>query len=175
MKKMNTRTLAYAGVLIALNVILSRFLSIPIGNLFRISFGSVPVFLSGLWFGPLTGGLTGLIGDLIGCAVNGYAPNPFITVSAVLNGVIPALFVRFLRKKTSPLKYYLKFLLVLALNFLITSQGFTVLGLSVMYGMPFGATFVSRIPQSLCLCAVDAFLCSVLFKRVKVGETGDSV
>ena len=91
MKRFSVRTLAAGGVLIALNVVLSRLVSIPIGNAFRISLGSVPIILSGLWLGPLAGGICGAAGDLMGCLVAGYAPNPFITASTVLMGVIPGL------------------------------------------------------------------------------------
>ena len=162
-----TRALAYAGVLISLNVILTRFVSIPIGNLFRLSVGAVPTILAGVWLGPVYGGICGLLGDLIGCLVNGYAPNPFITVSAVLMGLIPALFCRFLLKRGSFRQSMLFFLPVLLVTFFLTSQGFTVLGLTQIYGMPFSAAFVSRLPQTFSLWALDSVLCSLLYSRIK--------
>ncbi len=170
MQKFSTRTLAYAGVLVALNVILARFVSIPVGNILRISIGSVPIILSGLWLGPVTGGICGLLGDLIGCAINGYAPNPFITVSSVLMGVLPALFKNFLSKKSNAFIGFLRFLAVMSPVFLITSLGITTYGLSVMYGMPFGATFVSRLPQSATMCVVDSFICSLLYRNIKLPQ-----
>ena len=87
--RFSAAVLAYAGALIALNVILTRFVSIPIGQIFRISIGAVPIILASLWLGPVAGGICGFLGDLIGCAVGGYAPNPLISVSSVMVGVLP--------------------------------------------------------------------------------------
>lgn len=166
MKRFSVRTLAAGGVLIALNVVLSRLVSIPIGNAFRISLGSVPIILSGLWLGPLAGGICGAAGDLMGCLVAGYAPNPFITASTVLMGVIPGLFREYLTRGTNRLVLYLRMILVLALTMLVTSQGLTTLGLSVMYGMEFWPTFFMRLPQSALLLLVNASVVSMLQRRV---------
>ena len=166
--KYSSRALAYAGVLIALNIILSRFVAIPIGTLFRISIGAVPIILAGVWLGPVYGGICGLLGDLIGCLVNGYAPNPLITVSAVLMGVIPALFISYFRKCRSMKQCIITFLLVLLPTFFVCSQGFTVLGLSLIYGIPFLSAFVSRLPQTFSLWAVDSILCAILYNRLKI-------
>ena len=162
-KQFSPGTLAYAGVLIAMNVVLSRLVSIPIGNLFRISVAHVPIILCGLWLGPLIGGIAGAAGDLIGCAFMGYAPNPFLTVSACLVGIIPSLFKKFILGGEKGTKRYLRYVLVIALTMLITSQGLTTLGLSVMYGMPFKATFISRLPQSGALCVLNSFLVNLLY------------
>ena len=173
MNHFTSRTLALSGVLIALNVVLSRFVSIPVGNSLRISVAQIPVILAGIWFGPVIGGLTGMIGDLIGTAINGYAPNPFITFSATLVGVIPALLAPYIRKNAeNSFNRFLRFLPVIALTMLITSQGLTTLGLSVMYGMPFAATFLTRLPQSLFLCVINSFLCALIYDRVRAERFG---
>jgi ECF transporter S component (folate family) len=57
--RFSAAVLAYAGALIALNVILTRFVSIPIGQIFRISIGAVPIILASLWLGPVAGGICG--------------------------------------------------------------------------------------------------------------------
>ncbi|MBP3912946.1 MAG: folate family ECF transporter S component [Lachnospiraceae bacterium] len=171
MNHFSPRTLALSGVLIALNVVLSRLVSIPLGTTLRISVAQVPVILAGIWFGPLIGGLTGMIGDMIGTAINGYAPNPFILVSATCVGIIPALLAPYIRKNAANSFYrFLRFLPVIALTMLITSQGLTTLGLSVMYGMPFEATFLTRLPQSLFLCTTNSCLCALIYDRVRAEQ-----
>ena len=87
-----TYTLVSLGALTAINLILSRFLAINIGGFGRIQLGSIARIMAGLWFGPLAGGLCGLVSDLLGCLIQGYAVNPLITFAAILWGVIPALF-----------------------------------------------------------------------------------
>ncbi len=160
--------MAYVGMLTAMNVVLSRLVAVPVGLTLRISAGPVPVILSGLWLGPLAGGITGAAGDLIGCALNGYAPNPLITVSSVLTGVIPALFVRFIFRDRRFYVRFLRLFAVLACTMMITSQGFSVLGLSVMYGLPFRATWLSRLPQTAFLCVMNSFLVCLIYSKVRL-------
>ena len=84
MKKIPVTILAYAGVLVAMNILLSRVFTINLGNSIRINFSAAPIFLAGIWFGPFIGGLAGIAADLMGCVVSGYAPFPLITVSTCL-------------------------------------------------------------------------------------------
>ena len=162
-KQFSPVTLAYAGVLIAMNVVLSRLVSIPIGNLFRISIAHVPIILCGLWLGPVIGGISGAAGDLIGCLFMGYTPNPFLTVSVCLVGMIPAFLKPYITSAKPGRQRFLRYILVIGLTMLITSQGLTTLGLSVMYGMPFKAAFISRLPQSAALCVLNSFLADILY------------
>ncbi len=87
-----TYTIVSLGALTAINLILTRFLAINIGGFGRIQLGAVARIMAGLWFGPLAGALCGLVSDLMGCLIQGYAVNPLITLAAILWGVIPALF-----------------------------------------------------------------------------------
>ena len=79
----DTRTLVFVGLLAALHIVLTRLIVIELGS-YRITIGSVCTILAGLWLGPVAGGVSGLISDLLGCLIKGYAVNPFITVAAVL-------------------------------------------------------------------------------------------
>ena len=77
----NLRILAGAGLLVAMNVILSRFFAFQIaGDTIRISLGNIPLYVAGIVFGPKIGGTVGAAADLLGYAMNsfGYAFNPFI-------------------------------------------------------------------------------------------------
>ena len=86
----NVKTLVFMALLIAMHLVLTRVLVIDLGA-YRISVGSVCTILAGLWLGPVAGGVCGLCADIIGCSMIGYAVNPFITVAAILWGVLPAL------------------------------------------------------------------------------------
>ena len=174
MKKVSSRSLTYAGVLIAMNVLLTRFVSIPVGQVLRFSAGAVPVILSGLMLGPVTGAITGAIGDLIGCAVSGYAPNPLITLSSALYGLIPALFAPVIKRSRPGLKRFMVILGVVFVTMIITSQGVHVLGLSLLYGMPAKAVFISRIPQTLFLLVINTFLTDIIYSRVILPGVADA-
>ena len=182
MKKMSVTTMVYLGVLAALNIVLARLVSIPVGGTLRISVSSTPTMLAGLWFGPLCGGLVGLVGDLIGCMISGYAPNPFITCSAILTGLIPGLLASLttiraaegrLPDEVRSLLRYLPYLAIVAATMLITSQGLTTFGLAFMYGSPFWPMFLSRLPQSCFLLIINSILVCLMHTRIRLpGLTG---
>ena len=56
------KIMVFAAVLIAMNIVLSRILSISIGPTLRITVSQTPVYLAGFWFGPVVGGLCGFLG-----------------------------------------------------------------------------------------------------------------
>lgn len=102
-RRIDTNVLVKAAFLTALSIVLTRFLSImlPIGGAgtIRIGFGSMPIFISGILFGPVVGGITGVSADLIGMLVNPMgAFHLGITFSSFLNGAIPGLFAIYFRK-----------------------------------------------------------------------------
>lgn len=100
----STSVLVKAGLLAGLSIVFTRALSfmIPLAGLpaLRIGFGSLPIIISGILFGPLVGGVVGTVADLIGFMLNpmGGAYFPGFTISAALNGVIPGLLYMWLGK-----------------------------------------------------------------------------
>lgn len=98
-----TRTLVMASFLAALSIVFTRFLflMVPLGGLpaLRLSFGESPIMLSGILFGPLVGGLTGLAADLIGVVINPQgAYFPGFTLSSIMWGVIPGIIAMYFKK-----------------------------------------------------------------------------
>ena len=94
--ELTTQMLVRMSLLIALNIVFERYLSlrIPFAGVegLRIGFGSVPVIFAGLFMGPLAGGLVGAVGDLVGFFIGG--PMDLIchfTLTAALRGIIPGL------------------------------------------------------------------------------------
>lgn len=95
----STKVLAYCALLAALNVVLAR-LVIPMPNVTtRFSIEAVPVFLAGMFFGPLAGGLVGFAGDFIGCLFSGYGYNPLFCLPPILYGVFGGLLRIFMRRE----------------------------------------------------------------------------
>ena len=90
--KMATRTLAYCALLAALSVVLARLI-VPMPNAFtRFSIEAVPIFLAGLLFGPLAGGMVGFCADMVGCLFSGFGYNPLFCLPPILYGVAAGLF-----------------------------------------------------------------------------------
>lgn len=101
-----TKITVLSGLLIAFEIILTRFVQVPV-TLFgtftdKIHLGFLPVALAGILFGPLTGGLVGGVADFLRAIIFPQgAFNPLFTVGAVIRGVVYGLI---LHKKPAPLR-----------------------------------------------------------------------
>ena len=92
----STRNLILMAALIAMQIILARFLSIQASEILRISFESVPIVLAGMWLGPLSGAIVALIADILGTVLSGYGIwFPPIALGPVLVGVISGLSTKY--------------------------------------------------------------------------------
>ena len=109
-KHMATRTLAYCAMLAALSVALARLAGLMPDESSRFSLEAIPVFLAGMLFGPLPGGLVGFAADFVGCLFSPYGFNPIFCVPPILYGVFGGIFRPFLAKKVSLPRLLLSFL-----------------------------------------------------------------
>ena len=141
----DTRTLVFLGFLVALHIVLARLVVIDLGGSYRITVGSVCTILAGLWFGPLAGGLSGMIADILGCFLKGYAVNPLITLAAVTWGVVPALMHPLMTGSKA------RRTVVICVSVLISSVlgtlVFTTAGLVLMNGFSLYAILPGRVAQ----------------------------
>lgn len=109
-KALTTNTLVKASLLTALSIILTRLFSImiPLAGLpaLRFGFGEVPIIISGILFGPIAGGLTGAVADLLGVMLFPQgAFFPGFTLSAILRGAIPGLIYMVIRRSKTNINY----------------------------------------------------------------------
>ena len=108
----NVRSLTFCAMLVSLSVILGwvgrTYFTFGGGiSAVRITFENLPVIASGFIFGPVVGGIVGIICDLVSCLV---APqpsiNPFITLGTGLVGAISGFLFRYAfkgKKKLLPI------------------------------------------------------------------------
>jgi len=94
-----TRAIAYSALLAALSIVLARLLSFAPAPSTRWSLDKFPIFLAGMFFGPVVGGLTGLAADIVGCLFSPYGINPLLSLPAILYGVFGGVFRRQIAKK----------------------------------------------------------------------------
>ena len=143
------------ALLIALEIVLSRFLSISAWNT-KIGFAFLPVAVAALLLGPLEAGIVGALADFLGALlfpVGAYFPG--FTLTAFLMGAVYGLC---LHKKQG----FWRILLAVALHQLVLSLGLNTLWISLLYGSPYGALLVSRLPQCALLSAVQLALLPLL-------------
>ncbi len=150
-----TRVLVTLGLLVALNILLSRFLSFQPTPFLRINFGFLAVAAAGILFGPLAGGAAAAVGDLLGYFIfpSGGAYFPGITVSALLAGVLYGLFLHGRRVTV------LRCLAVNAAVCLCIDAGLTTWWLTmILPGKTFAVLFVPRLIKALIAIPVQSFM-----------------
>lgn len=156
----DTRTLVFLGLLVAMHIVLVRIVVIDLGS-YRITIGSICTILAGLWFGPVAGGVSGLISDILGCILKGYAVNPLITVAAILWGVIPALMRPLMAggkvRKTAML------CVSVVVTAILSTLVFTTAGLVLLLGYNFYAIMPGRVVQWALMTPIYCVLTCVLY------------
>lgn len=159
MKKLDTKMLVTAAVLIALNVVLSRFLSINAWNI-KIGFTFVSIFVAGYFYGPFFSVIVAVIGDIVGALLfPSGAFFPGFTVTALLTGL---LFGLMLYKKQTPSRI----IITVLINQLVLGLIVNTYWLSILYGTTFGAVVVTRIVQCLIMMPVEFGTISLLMKKL---------
>lgn len=147
MKKMNTKMLVTAGILIALNIILSRFLSINAWN-FKIGFTFVSVFIAAYFFGPVFGAIVAGVGDVLGAILFPIAAFfPGFTLTAVLTGLLYGVLLH--EKQTMP-----RIVAVVVIDQLVFSLLLNSLWISILHGAPFLPLVATRTVQCLIMIPV---------------------
>ena len=148
MPRFSTRTLTLMALLIALEVVLSRFLSISAWNV-KIGFSFVPLVIAAILLGPLAAGLVGAFGDFIGALlfpIGAYFPG--FTLTAFLTGLVFGLFLH--RKQDLG-----RCLAAVGINQFVLSLLVNTLWISVLYGSPYLPLLATRLIQSAVLTAVQ--------------------
>lgn len=155
--RFDTKTIVMMGLLIAIEVILSRFASISVWNL-KIGFGFVPLVIAAILMGSVKAGIVGALADLVGATlfpIGAY----FIgfTITNFLTGFVYGLF---LYKKQS----LTRTIIAVAINHFILSSLLNTLWISVLYGSPYLPLFVTRILKSAVMAPIHVFIIHVLSK-----------
>ena len=81
------RVMVSVSLLVAMSIVCGKYLAFGVGNVLRFSFENLPILLSGIFFGPIIGAVTGVAADLIGCVMMAYTVNPAVTLGAAIIGL----------------------------------------------------------------------------------------
>ena len=113
--KISTRNLVCCALLAALSVVMARVLCFATPDGVRWSADKFPLFLAGLFFGPVLGGLTGFTADFLGSIMQ-FGFNPFLCPPAILYGLFGGLLRHFIRKNPNILRLGISYLLPVVLG-----------------------------------------------------------
>ena len=149
MKKISTKALVQIAMLIAIEIVLTRFFSIQTPIL-RISFGFLPMAIIAMLHGPLLAGISYAVADLIGVTLFPAAAFfPGFTLSAFLTGVI---FGIFLYEKPQNLIRVIISVVVIAIFIRI---GLTTLWVQMITGRGFIALLPARVTAALVMIPIQ--------------------
>lgn len=158
-RKFDTKMLVTAALLIAMQVILSRFLSINAWNL-KIGFAFTAIFVAAYFYGPWFSAVVAVVADVIGASLfPSGAFFPGFTLTALLTGIV---FGIFLYKKQTPLRI----ISAVAIDQLVLGLLLNSYWLSVLYGSPYVPLLATRAIQCLVMMPVMYITISALSKML---------
>jgi ECF transporter S component (folate family) len=152
------KKLTMAAMLLAVSVILS-FFKVPVTNLIEIRFNSLPIAAAGYLFGPVIGGLVGMLADILGYIVKPTGPFfPGFTISSTVTGVIYGMML-WRREVRLP-----RLALAEAIQTAVVSIFLNSYFLSILYGSGFFVVLSARLLKSLVMYPVNLLLLYSLMK-----------
>lgn len=158
--QVNLKRLVIAAMLLAMQVLLS-FISIPIGDMLRVSFGYIALATTGMLLGPVTAAASGALADVLGYLVKPTGPY-FIgfTITGLVGGVIYGLMLYNRRPSVK------RILLTKLLIDVVCNLFLNTLWLNLLYGKAFFAVLPARVLKNLCQYPVDVLLLYPLLTRI---------
>ncbi len=157
-----TQSLTRVAILVSMSFLLKSFFVLTLPT-YRFTFYDIPLMISGIMYGPIIGGLSGLIVDWFNILVPNYATGfNLFTISSMMWGIIPGLLL-FGRKDLSLVRIINAVLITSIIVFSInTYQLYLFIGSGMLAELPFRvATLVIKLP-------IQVALIDILFKRVLV-------
>ena len=178
-KIFSTQNLVMMAALIAMQIILARFLSIQASDTLRISFESIPVILAGMWLGPIPGAIVAVIADLLGTILSGYGTwFPPLVLGPLSVGVLSGLSTKYLfRSPLAETRDTWKVAAIVVAVGLLNSFVFGLIGSTLyscimvrqdttVFWILLGTNFVQRLATKPLTIAVNAAAVTVINRAV---------
>ena len=166
------KRLVLGAMLAAMSVVIGMFCKSFLnfgGGLWRITFENLPIILAGIFLGPLTGGMVGVVSDLTSYLLSPqvYPPNLIVTLGAFAVGVTAGLMAKYaVRQRGSK-----QIALSAAVAHIIGSMIIKPIGLYQFYRI----LVLWRIPLYLLIAPVEIVLLCTLFENKSFRKIIDSV
>lgn len=156
------------AILLAMLIILSRFLSIKTPIL-KISFAFVPTMLCAVWLGPKWTVLLNVLGDIIGATL--FPTGPYFvgyTISTAIAGFIYGMFLyRKEENSYSDKQFFIRLILSTVLVSIIVNMGLNTLWTSITTGKAFMVLFWTRIIKQLIMIPIHIIVILFIEKGLR--------
>lgn len=157
MKRFKTKDYCLLAILIGLNVVLSRFLSINAWDM-KIGFTFLTIYVAAYIYGPIGGILVGGLGDLVGSLLFPTGPYfPGFTVTAILTGILYGLLLKENGKTTN-------IVLACLINEFIINLLVNTYWIHVLYNANYVVLLSTRVFQAIIKCIVGIITITLLSK-----------
>ena len=156
--------ICFSAILIAIEIVLNRFLSINTLGL-KIGFSFVPIVIAAILFGPVKAGVIYGISDLLGAILFPIGPYfPGFTVCAFLMGMVYGVFLY----KKEKVGFFKNILPPVIINYIVLGLLVNTLWVSILYGSKtYWGWFIYRLPEYAVLVPVSAILIPAILKLTK--------
>lgn len=163
-----TKKIILSALLLAMLVVLSRFLSIRT-PIVKISFAFVPTMLCAIWLGPKWTFLLNVLGDIIGATL--FPTGPFFvgyTISTAIAGLIYGLLL-YKKEENSynDKQFILRLILSVVLVTAISNIGLNTLWISITTGKAFIVLLGTRIVKELIMIPVRVIIVFAIEKMLR--------
>lgn len=178
-KLLTTRNLVMMAALIAMQIILARFLSIQASDTLRISFESIPVILAGMWLGPIPGAIVAVLADFLGTILSGYGTwFPPLVLGPLAVGVLSGVSTKYIfRSPLAETKDTWKVAAIAVAVGLLNSFVFGLIGSTLyscimvkqdmtIFWILLGTNFLQRLATKPLTIAVNAVVVTVVNRAV---------
>ncbi len=165
------KVMVAAALLAAMSIVCGKYLKIPVGDIMRFSFENLPILLAGMAFGSVVGVITGVLADLVGCLMVGYAINPIVTLGAAAIGLLGGLVYKLCAK----LPLMIRTLVTVVLSHLVGSVVIKTFGLAKFYSIPFFELMLWRTLNYVIVAALEFVIIYFVMKNKAVNSAIDSL
>lgn len=160
-EKFSAKKICILAVLVALDVVLSRFISINTMGA-KIGFSFVPVMVAAYLYGPLSAGLVGSLSDFIGAILFPFGPyHPGFTVMAFVTGAVFGIFLR--KEGPCDRRFWIRAVAAVLIDCLIVGLLVNTLWVSRLYGSKtYTGWFIYRLTQYAVMIPVQLVMAPVV-------------
>ncbi|MBE5799324.1 MAG: folate family ECF transporter S component [Clostridiales bacterium] len=157
-----TRTITTAGLLLAIQMVLSSYGVIEVTDSLKISLAHLAIAPTAILFGPVVAGVQGALSDILGFMLKPTGPYfPGFTLSAALLGVIYGMLL-YKTKRTTWQIIAARVIVCLFVNIALNT-----VFLAMLYGPSRLATLPVRVFKNLIQLPIDCLLLGAVSRAVK--------
>ena len=178
-KTFSTQNLVMMAALVAMQIILARFLGIQVSETLRISFESIPVILAGMWLGPIPGAIVAVLADFLGTVISGYGVwFPPLVLGPLMVGILSGVSTKYIfRSPLAETRDIWKVIATVVVTGILNSFLFGLIGSTLysclmvkhdttIFWILLGTNFVKRLTTKPLVIAVDALVVTVVNRAV---------